>query len=237
MGEIVKPLRYDNQADVHRRLFNTLIKYKGRAIFITNCFEDLYVDGLDLGAKDYRDDNPGNFTLKFHSSDSDLDLESPELGWAYLTISRVLRPIFFLRSPTRQFSQGVDLRRVWWFDPLSKKETGLQRGYVARYLSDYSPIARMINGEEQHDIEEAAHSSYGMPLNRRWALVNPVGSGNSRPTIFTVYHEANAIGHYNAVSRVFFFGEHLLTKTRRNEFEDLRLLNRSHIYEYQEQQW
>lgn len=236
MGEIVKPLRYENEADVHRRLFNTLIKYKGRAVFVIHCFENLYIDGVDIGAKGYSDDKQAEFTVKFHSSDSDLDLESPELGWANISVARVTRPIFFLRSPTRQFSQGVDLRRVYWFDPLSKKENILQRGYVARYLSDYSPIARMINGEEQHDIEEAAHSPYGLPLNRRWALVNPSASKNTNPTIFTVYHEANAIGHYNSISRVFFFGEHLLTKTRRNEFEDLRLLNRSHIYESQEQQ-
>lgn len=217
---LVQPLRYDTVADVARRLNGTFVRYKGEAVLVAECYDNLTVDVVFVGRKNYKD--TALFRKNVHSSDVELDIESPELGWTFIKWGSTERPIYFLRTIHRQFSQGIDPNRVMVFDPCQPDDDMPVGLGGSNSFADYGPFARMIDGDVHACLDEAMKTPTGLPLNKRWAVVNVVwDKRNLLPSTYTIFHGWNAIGTFHPKTQRLFFAKGHLTKTRRIELAEL----------------
>lgn len=100
-------LRYDRDEDVQARLSGTIVRYQGNPIFIdaVNVRNPLHVLAHDCITK-----------VKFdiHSSDVELDISSPPLGY----VNTEDNCTYLTRVPARRFKQGVDAGAVDYFWPM-----------------------------------------------------------------------------------------------------------------------
>lgn len=96
MTTLTDPLRYDRGSDVIMRLHDTVIRYRGKPVHVKALSEE----SLFVKIK-YLDKNKFE-TEHVHSSDIDLDISSPPLG--YLNANRYA--FYVSRIPTRKQKQG-----------------------------------------------------------------------------------------------------------------------------------
>lgn len=209
------PLRYTIAADVDRRLRNTFVKYKGKAFYVAACSADLTVAGWHLSDSDWTNGEPPLVVV--HSSDTNLDLESPALGWANTQWNRQIRPLFFMRTIHRQFQQGISPGRVQFLDPMNPDDT-IQLGYRFGTVAGLIPFSKMIDGVGYPTLETAIATKQGASFDRHWALVPP--SLEKGPyNMLRVYHDGIVVGVYSKSDASFFFARKMLTKTRRASLE------------------
>jgi hypothetical protein len=210
---LTDPLRYDKPEDVSRRLYRTFILYKGRPVYVQDVGENLTIRVYDLGRWTNELEDPPSFSV--HSSDVDINLESPKVGWCNVTLKSAIRPVFFLRTVHRQFSQGLDPRKTTWMDPAGEPGI-LQSGWSWRAFKDLVPLAKMIAGEGYPSILEASEEKTGRAFDRDWALT-PTKSENIR----TLWSDFTPVGYYNRSTKTFHFAPSMLTKVRRMALEKL----------------
>ncbi len=208
---LTEPLRFDKFDDVARRIHKTIITCDGRPMYVDTVFPNLHVRLLDIRKWTNLEENPP--TLDVHSSDTRIDLESPRLGWSNIYTRGAYRPIYFLRTVHRQFSQGIDLRRIVWIDPLLN-DGDLVTGWRWRAFRDIIPLFNTIAGVDFPSIAAASESEFGAAFDRDWALT-PTKSLNIR----TIYSDASPVGYLNRSTKSFVFAKGMLTKVRRMNLE------------------
>ncbi len=93
---LTDPIRYLNGDDVHRRLHNTIVRYKGIPVYCVQCT----YDGMSLNLRPLR--TTTFVYTNIHSSDEDLDVSSPPLG--YLNTETCC--VYVQRMATRKQHQG-----------------------------------------------------------------------------------------------------------------------------------
>jgi hypothetical protein len=94
---LTEPLRYDTASDVKLRLHGSIVRYKGTPVTAKarlNDNDDLYLRLVSL--RDFV------FNEYIHSSDTDLDISSPPLG--YMNTDEITH--YIQRIPTRKQVQG-----------------------------------------------------------------------------------------------------------------------------------
>lgn len=125
--EVTNPLRYDNTDDISRRLTKTLVRFRGKPVYIKGVAGNLHVRAY----------NPLEKGLDFyvHSSDVDLDISSPPLGYT----NHDNHSWYLTRRPSRQQIQGIQIQHCMVY-PAEKYIQG--RGY-----NDLGDVSRTILGE------------------------------------------------------------------------------------------
>lgn len=197
---LTEPLRYDSPQDAIRRLYNTLVIYDGHPVFVTGIEGDLTAVAFQLDATDHP-------TIRFHTSDTLLDLESPKIGWANFP-----NPSYLLRNVHRQFAQGIDLRKLEVFSP---GNSVLSRGIFFKRTSELMPIVDSILNNFP-SVAVAAKAPRGLAFDRDWAFI-PTQSKNLR----TVYSDFRAVATFDVRTGVFSFAPHMLTKTRQMQLLEI----------------
>jgi hypothetical protein len=92
---ILKELRYNDTADIHMRLSSTIIRYRKSPVFIHGLGDkELHVRAADLLSGQQ---------LDIHSSDEELDISSPPLGYCNPGEDST---IYVVRCPRRMQKQG-----------------------------------------------------------------------------------------------------------------------------------
>lgn len=222
MPTLTNPFRYETAGDASRRLLETFVRYKGEAAYVMEMLGELSVLIVLMARPGYdshiHNTNHTSFSKKVHSSDVELDISSPEVGWVNQRMKHdEYRPVYWLRSVDRQYSQGFCPRKNFLFDP---NRVGLQedllKGYAFSDWNDLIPLAVTIERNVQVPIKSAVEYPFGSPLNRRWALTRKSGT-----TLFMVYHQAEAIGTFNTKDNTWYFAKDSLTKTRRTELDSI----------------
>lgn len=212
---LTNPLRYDSVGDVRRRLHNTFVLYQGYPVYVTTEFNDLFIEGVSF--KDWDGQEATMKSFYCHSSDVDIDLESPKMGWANMWVRSATRPVYFLRTVHRQYSQGIDPKKVMWLDPSKKTkedEEELRLGFSFRYYKELIPFANMMIEQGYPSIQAASTEKVGAAFGRDWAFI-PTKSDNYR----TVYNDHQPVATFNRSTNVFLFVPGSLTKTRRMQLE------------------
>lgn len=100
-SKLVEPLRYTRREDVQMRLGGSVVRYKGEPV---QCESTGSGDGLSVNLYTFDSIKRGEppFT-KVHSSDIELDIRSPRLG--YGTYKK--RAVYLSRRPERRQKQGL----------------------------------------------------------------------------------------------------------------------------------
>lgn len=194
-SKLLPELRYLSAQDVNMRLMKTIIRYRGRLVFVQGCHEDLKVSLIDVKS---------NTNILAHSSDVDLDISSIELGW----INAGKGACHVSRIAQNSQKQGVALNRTRVFAGWSAREP--YTGYSWREIEDLRPFLALVGQDEYPTIRKACHG-YGYAFDKDWAF----SSSRPDPKTFAVYHKTIAIGTFNRSDGVFLLRRGYLTKTRR----------------------
>lgn len=237
-GPLCKPLRYDSTADIVKRLTHTFVRYDGEVIYCGNALgvdSDLRLEAYPMLQPGWSYDiNTGEVSSiwEINANDSHLDLESPELGWANITVrGSHIRPCFFMRTINRQWQQGVNPNRCLFLDPSSTND--MTSGWRWGTLNDLVPFAQMIAGVNYPTFIKALETErVGAAVSKHWA-VTPI---KGEKATFQVYHDGNAVALFNVSTGMFFFARGQLTKTRRLSLETLLENNKGTNYGISEQQ-
>src|SRR5690606_28215456 len=96
--KLLDEFRYDNSSDAAMRLKGTIVRYEGRPVYILNVFDNLVLQVEDIS------DPTGGEILEVHSSDPDLDIASPPLGWS----NHKKYCIYLMRSARNSQKQGIN---------------------------------------------------------------------------------------------------------------------------------
>lgn len=218
---LTKPLRYETQQDVIRRLHNTFIFYQGKPVYVAGV-SDLHIQIMPFDPPMFT--GKQNETIAIHSSDTDIDLQSPKIGWANVILREGI-PVFFLRTVNRQYSQGIDFRKTYWLDP--GKSSELILGYNWRTWQELQPIADMMLNRGYPSIKDAAAKSTGAAFDVDWALTK-----TKSENIRTLFSDHQPIGYLDLMHNRFVFKKGALTKTRHHSLDKIfnNPKNRNSIY-------
>lgn len=130
---LTDPLRYDTPADVKLRLHNSIVRYKGIPVNV-----QLYNgSSLVLKAHTLRPNEDPIFHDTIHSSDVELDISSPPLGY----MNTPNTSIYVQRIATRKQIQGFYLGSAHWI--IDNLEAHYNNSTIQQYLTS-EPIANTI---------------------------------------------------------------------------------------------
>lgn len=230
---LTKPRRYTTSADVQRRLSNTFVRYKGKPVFVYDV-QDLNCVLFTPLAPAFKPEAATLSAIVVDSSDVDLDIESPALGWANMIQKDRTVPVYFMRTISRQFQQGVHPGRCWFVAPYMSGGEEIKTGWRISNWNDYMPFVKMLADVDYPSIDASVRYGAGAAFDKQWAVVP---SGDKKSDIWQVYHESNSVGLYDISKKVFYFARHSLTKTRRVSLESIlaKAENRGSYYAVEEQ--
>lgn len=166
MGELVSPLRYDNQHDVEMRLHNTIVRYKEQPVLCrirapeTEPFNGLGVQIRPIAAKQWGE--------IIHSSDSDLDISSLPLG--YLNVGDFTA--YITRIPYRKQKQGISSDNTsWWPETFTSVHISFWSAIMSKNFCN--TVFNIYPNAEQalKALSKKASSVYSIAIHRKFALV------------------------------------------------------------------
>ena len=200
--------RYELASDVKMRLYDTYLKYDEDVCYVSKVLiTPTDLEGLHIELFRLKDG------LRFvcHSSDVLLDVSSLPLGWVGGSDKY---PLFLSRTTSSSQKQGVCLHNVSVYSPSNSR---FYRGYTGnesnrKFLLDMfedriQSISKTVRPEE----------GLGGPLNREWALINL----STKPGYFTIFQNTIQVGTYIEKTKTFFFRKGRLTKTRKNQLQEI----------------
>lgn len=194
---ILSDYRYDHPNDVAMRLKGTMVMYKGEPFFVH--------DIAEMNCVGYHP-RKGTDIQSVHSSDSDLVIEAPRLG--YINFSTGDAPVFAMRSPRNSQRQGVNLS--------SLSAIGLDGEHIGG-LNNGSPtmkaVAKMM-ANDYPSFEKAAAlvkaDEWGCAFSKDWCLCQ-----TKSDKVQLLYHKGVSVATYNIETKVFLFRKGALNKTRK----------------------
>jgi hypothetical protein len=203
----LKPLRYETIQDVDMRLVGGFVRFQGTAFYCHSATPDLLVRLIDVSQPEASIESSA---LLVHSSDEELDISSPPLGWC-MTRSG---PMYLMRSPKRSQKQSVNPKSLQIFTPNKDRADyrGLTSGYRYDHWRDLLPVKKCIEGVYP-PIEEVLKKGIGS-FDRNWMLV-----GSTSDRVSTLYHKFVPVGSFLSDKNAFVFAAGALTKTRRASLE------------------
>ncbi len=146
---IIDPLRYLNGDDVHRRLHNTIVRYQGQPVFCRQCEDSLYLDLRPL--------RKTSFSIKeIHSSDEELDVSSPPLGY----MNTPTCSVYVQRVATRKQHQGFCTNVAQQYVE-GELDDSLNSYFAGPHMADliediYPKISACINKLKNHTVWSVA---------------------------------------------------------------------------------
>lgn len=157
---LVQPLRYDSQNDVRMRLNGTIVRWRTEPIIVSDYGEDLLLKGKRLS-------NGRTLPDLIHSSDEDLDISSPPLG--YLNYNG--RAYYVQRIPIRKQLQGFhpDVATIFSESASDTPENTyslIKSKHMADTIKNIYP-----NGYESLQALLKSKNVLSIAFHRRWALV------------------------------------------------------------------
>lgn len=155
--------RYFRPSDVFMRLDGSVLRYKKQPVTIKASHGSLNVKLYALRDNEY--------VCKADSSDPDLDLESPPLGYVYWFDTT--RLVFINRSPYRRQKQGLSSETVVSSEVYFKG--GLQKRSRQGWYAGRSQLSDMIDGKYP-DFDKVLYDLKtkditGLPMSRDVALL------------------------------------------------------------------
>lgn len=205
--KLLKEFRYDNPTDANMRLKGTLIRYRGQAAYVTSINDNLYLTLELLYKKALSHDY-----IFVHSSDIDVDISSPPLGWANFENT----PLYLMRTAKNSQKQGINPSSMMFFSPLRGSRSMGRFSFNAH--SELYSIGDCIDGDFP-SFEKATTSGNGAAFDRDWAVFNPRPRHQSR--FYSVYHKTVCVGVYDKKTGRFLFRLGRLTKTRRASLTEI----------------
>ena len=169
---LTDPLRFDTPVDVVQKVSQTLIKYKNKFHFaVKNDHDDLGIDITDLPTgikhshylyeKGYF---PETHRKNIHSSDTDLDYKTPELG--YLNLPTHVS--YISRVPNQQYQRSLSENN------LVASGIGTHRVSRAYILSDsfYNMLTHVYPNVDEciHALQTESDTFLSKACNNRFAL-------------------------------------------------------------------
>lgn len=200
-AKLLKEFRYNNENDVTMRLKGSIVRYRGRPVYVGSTHGSYDILVTDLGTLEDR---------VIHSSDVDLDISSVPVGWCNST--KGLQ--YLMRTAKNSQKQGVVPQSLTSFMPLNG---GQLDHFHFQGVEQLKPLARMINND--YPSVGQAIFPQGGAFDREWALWNPTWRTNV--AYFTLYHKTIPVGTYYSKTRLFFFRKGRLTKVRRHSLESI----------------
>lgn len=202
-AKLLEEFRYTLGNDVNMRLKGCVIRYEGKPVYVSQTLDNLEIQLFYIldGA-----------ALQVHSSDSALDIQSPQLGWINFAGTRNEGPVpcgYLMRSAKNSQKQGFAPNHQPMFLPGERGSAS----FSWSEMGDLIPIGKMMVGDYPSIKKVTMPGSSGGAVSREWALY--CAKHRSIPHLFTVYHRTTAVGTYFANTGIFFFRKDRLTKTRR----------------------
>lgn len=209
-AKLLEEFRYTIGNDVNMRLKGCVIRYNGDPVYVGHTLDNLEVQLHFLLTGD---------SLQVHSSDSALDIQSPQLGWInFPEGGRNSGPIpcgYLMRSAKNSQKQGYAPNHQPMFLPGERGQTS----FSWHEMGDLVPIGQMMTGNYPSIAKAGRVGTTGGAISREWALY--CSRPKTNPHLFTVYHRTIAVGTYFANTGVFFFRKDRLTKTRRASLTEI----------------
>lgn len=191
---LTDPLRYELSDDIMRRLVGTVVRYKGRPIEVLDLAPSS--GHLRIVARDLIGDSSSSpsFNIIIHSSDVELDISSPPLGFS--NAEEAPSSIYVARQPTRSQNQGV------YFNRLICYGDSVEQGYPFTKKA----FGRMVLGEYPN-FSECADRIRGNKPNSSLAFGRYLGlQGTGDKEVLAIKHLINNVGvYYPSESRGFLF--------------------------------
>ena len=174
---IVSPVRYPNTHDARMRLNGTIIKYKGMPVQVV---EVVHKSSITL-----RDLLTNTLILDIHSSDKELDISSPSIGWV-----QGPSPVYLTRSSARRYKQGLALDST----RVLKGDTGTTRNGLGDLPQ--TAIGQSILGIFTLGLADLPHNKNGVVLTRQLAVtaIKDLAGVTTTPDFFLLYHYYDVIG-------------------------------------------
>lgn len=187
-------LRYDNDNDIVSRLVGTIIRYKNNPFLVQGVQPEypLHIFGRDISTN--------KVIESIHTSDVELDISSPPLGY----VNTRSECAFVSRSPARRWKQGVDPGALDYFWPASEKETSGASSH--KFQVNHEGISDTIRGiYPSFDHNLIRDLQDGVYMSR--AVGRKLAFKRSRDVKhLLIYHMSNNIGLFSIEdSSVFLF--------------------------------
>lgn len=172
---------FDNMRDAISRLSDTVVMYKGKAMFVEGITENLELSGTLILLNEH---------VVASQEDPDLSMSCPEIGF----VNTPSGAHYFMRQPMRRWKQGIDFRAlVCPYSGIRPRGT-LTLADLAKCLenaypsfSEASQVERGLNPFKKHEEERRSlafcksfsvgHGDKGLLLNYKGREVGVVEEG------------------------------------------------------------